>query len=183
MFEPLRFFWGHIKPYRFYYAIMLVAPTVASFFPLCYNYALKLFLDLMSHEAPIAYTKLIFPIVLFLGSQVVMELFWRISQVAEWIAEPQVRRSIFVHSYDHLQNHPYRFFQTHLSGSLTSKVKGLVDGYDKFWASMHHGFLNEVFKTIVNLTVLVFVNAYLGTFMLCWSFLFVVVAVYLSKRF
>ena len=145
MFGPLFFFWQHIKPYRGYYAVMLMAPVVTSFFPLCYNYALKLFIDLLSQDAMVSYRELFFPIAL-LGSQVILDVVWHASQIAEWMAEPQVRRSIFVHSYNHLQHHRYRFFQTHLSSSLTSKVKGLVDGYDKFWASMHHGFLNEVLK-------------------------------------
>ena len=42
------FFWQHIKPYKWLYLVMLVAPIITSFFPLAYTYALKLFLDAMA---------------------------------------------------------------------------------------------------------------------------------------
>ena len=96
----VQFFWGHIKPYKWHYAIMLLAPIVTSFYPFAYNYAIKLFLDIMSSGVALTYQSVIFPIMLFIIAQLTMDIVWRVSNVAEWRSEPYVRRSILLQSYD-----------------------------------------------------------------------------------
>ena len=127
----ISFFWQHIKPYKWYYTGMLIAPVIG-IFPFAYHYAVKLFIDLMSVERSINHNDVIFPITIFILSQVIMEASWRISNVLEWIAEPQVRRSLLLKSYDYVQHHSYSFFQNNFTGAISSKVKGILDGYDHF---------------------------------------------------
>jgi ATP-binding cassette subfamily B protein len=178
----LSFFWGHIKPYKWYYLVMLSAPILNSFYPFAYNYAIKLFLDAMVVPGPLTYQSILFPIVLFLGTQVLLDIVWRVSGVAEWKSEPHVRRSILLKSYDYVQHHSYTFFQDNFTGTISSKLKGILDGYDKFWAEMHHGLLARVFKCVVNLCALSFVSLNLGLFVLAWSALYVPIMYKLSIR-
>src|SRR3990167_7597942 len=87
----LKFFWGHIKPYKWLYLVMLSAPIIGSFYPFLYNYAIKLFLNTLTQDQVIAYPHLVYPIILFLGAQIGSDIIWRISSIAEWNAEPHVR--------------------------------------------------------------------------------------------
>lgn len=178
----LSFFWQYIKPYKWYYLLMLSAPVVSSFFPFAYNYAIKLFLDRMASSAPLTYHALLFPIILFIGSQIILEFMWRMSNVAKWKAEPYVRRSILLQSYDYVQHHSYLFFQDNFTGSLSSKLKGILDGYDKFWSEMHHGLLQRVLKSVVGLAALSIVSLNLGLFVFLWSAIYVPVMYKFSAR-
>lgn len=161
---------------------MVSAPVVSSFFPFAYNYAIKLFLDRMASPAPLTYHALLFPIILFIGSQIILEFMWRMSNVAKWKAEPYVRRSILLQSYDYVQHHSYLFFQDNFTGSLSSKLKGILDGYDKFWSEMHHGLLQRVLKSVVGLAALSIVSLNLGLFVFLWSAIYVPVMYKLSAR-
>ncbi|MBY0501537.1 MAG: ABC transporter ATP-binding protein/permease [Alphaproteobacteria bacterium] len=161
---------------------MLSAPLIASFYPFAYNYAIKLFLDVMATQTHLTYHDILFPIILFMGAQVTLDLVWRISNIAEWKAEPYVRRSILLKSYDYVQHHSYLFFQENFTGTISSKLKGILDGYDKFWAEMHHGLLSKIFKCVVNLGALSIVNINLGIFVFIWSIIYVPLMYTLSIR-
>jgi ATP-binding cassette, subfamily B, bacterial len=178
----LSFFWQHIKPYKWYYLVMLIAPFVSSFYPFAYNYSVKLLIDAITGPNEITYKIVIVPIIIFLSAQVLMDLFWRISSVAEWKSEPFVRRSILMKSYDIIQHHSYEFFQDNFTGAISSKVKGLLTGYDKFWAEMHHGLAQSLLKSIVGLSALSIINAQIGLFVFSWCIIYVPTIYLLSKK-
>jgi len=176
------FLWHHIRPYKWLYAVMLMAPIITSFYPLAYNYALKLFLDAMSGADPIHYKSILFPIVLFITTQLSLDLVWRVSDMARWKAEPYVRRSILSESYDYVQHHSYAFFQDNFTGAISSKLKGLLDGYDKFWSEIHHGMFSNLIKIVVNISALTIINRRLGLFVLIWGLLYLLLIFNLSKH-
>lgn len=178
----ISFFWHHIKPYKWFYGVMLLAPLVSSFYPFAYNYAIKLFLDTMALQGSLTYQSLFLPISIFIAAHIILEIAWRTSNIAEWKAEPYVRRSIILQSYDYVQHHSYLFFQDNFTGSLSSKLKGILDGYDKFWAEMHHGLMIRVLKSIVNLPALFFISAPLGSFVFIWGAIYVSLMYKLSLR-
>lgn len=178
----ISFFWKHIKPYKWYYFIMLAAPVVGSFYPFAYNYAIKLFLDAMTADTHFTYQDVLLPIILFLSAQFTLDFIWRISSIAEWKSEPYVRRSILVQSYDYVQHHSYLFFQDNFTGSISSKIKGILDGYNKFWEEMHHGLLSKVLKCVVNLCALALVSIKLGLFVFIWSAIYIPIIYKLSLK-
>lgn len=178
----LGFFWRHIKPYKWWYMLMLCAPIFTSFYTFGYNYAIKLFLDAMEKSEQLTYEAVLFPIGLFIFIQLMMDIVWRISNFAEWRSEPFVRRSILIKSYDYVQHHSYTFFQNNFTGAVSSKIKGLLDGYDKFWAEMHHGLFLRIIKIIINLTALSIVSAKLGLFMFIWTLIYAPVIFKFSIR-
>lgn len=161
---------------------MLMAPLIGSFYPFAYNYAIKLFVDIMAQPGPLTYSALTTPLLIFLVAQLSLEFVWRISNIAEWRSEPYVRRSILLKSYDYVQHHSYTFFQNNFTGTISSKLKGILDGYDKFWAEMHHGLMLRLFKSIVNLSVLFIVNVNLGLFIFIWAICYVPIMYKLSLR-
>ena len=178
----ISFFWQHIKPYKWLYLVMLLASFISSFYSFAYNYAIKLFLDTMAISAPLTYYNILFPIILFIGALLTLDIIWRISDIARWKSEPYVRRSILLESYDYVQHHSYIFFQNNFTGILSSKLKGLLDGYDKFWIEMHHGFFLRFLKSTVGLYALSIINFYLGLFVLIWSVIYVFIVYKLSTK-
>lgn len=182
MRDIIKFFWGHIKPYRWHYAVMLSAPILGAFYPFAYNYAIKLFLDAMASSDKLAYSQILFPIGLFLFIQFALDFIWRVSNVAEWKAEPYVRRSILLDSYNYVQHHSFGFFQDNFTGAVSSKLKGLLDGYDKFWAEIHHGLFSKLMKCVINLTALAIVDGPLCLAVLLWGSVYVPIMTWLSKR-
>jgi ATP-binding cassette subfamily B protein len=116
----LSFFWQHIKPYKWFYLVMLIAPMVGSFYPFAYNYAIKLFVDTMVEKPSVHYSDFAGPLMLYLGAHLVLNIAWRIGDIAEWKSEPYVRRSILSSSYDYVQHHSYGFFQENFTGALSS---------------------------------------------------------------
>lgn len=178
----LAFVWQHIKPYKWLYLIMMMAPLVGAFYPFAYNYAIKLFLDAMETQEQLQYSSILLPIVLFLGAQFILDLVWRISDIAAWKSEPFVRRSILLKSYDYVQHHSYEFFQNNFTGAISSKLKGLLDGYDKFWSEVHRGIMNKIFEILVNLTALATINLKLGLFVFIWTAVYVPIMYKLSIK-
>lgn len=176
------FFWHHIKPYKYYYAIMLFAPIFSSFYHFVYNYAIKLIIDVMAEQQTFSWDAVIYPVALYVSIQILLEVFWRISSVAEWLSEPYVRRSILLESYDYLQHHPYIFFQNHLAGTLSSKIKGIWDGYDKFWGEMHHGIFLKILQVIVGLAALCVVNYQLAVFVFLWCLVYTPLMFVMSRK-
>lgn len=178
----LSFFWAHIKPYKWFYALMLLAPVVSSFHPWVYNYSIKLFLDAMVVDEPLRYGDIVLPIILFVASQFFLDFVWRISDVAAWKCEPYVRRSILLESYDYVQHHSYQFFQDNFTGSVSSKIKGILDGYDRLWEELHRGLFQKVFRCIISIIALGFVNIKLGLFFLIWGIVYVPIMSKMSKK-
>ncbi|USO02074.1 MAG: ABC transporter ATP-binding protein [Alphaproteobacteria bacterium] len=177
-----QFLWRHIKPYKWLYAVMMIAPIVAAFYTFVYNYSIKLFVDNMLQQSEFSYSKIIWPIFLFLFIQFLVDAAWRVSNMAEWSAEPKVRRSIMLESFEYVEHHSYKFFQDNFGGTIVTKLKGLVHGYDKFWDEMHHGLFSKILKIVINLASLVFINLHVGLFMAFWSILYVLAMRLYSKR-
>lgn len=180
--DIIAFFWQHIKPYKWLHLVMLLAPTISSFYPSANYYAIKLFLDTIAAEPNLTYSVVLLPIIIFCSAQVILDLVWRISNIAEWKAEPYVRRSILLKSYNYVQHHSYSFFQENFTGAISSKIKGILDGYDKFWAEMHHGLLQKLLKCSVNFYALSLINTNLGMFVLIWCCFYVPIMYKLSTK-
>ncbi|WP_236870011.1 hypothetical protein [Candidatus Bandiella numerosa] len=51
--KVLSFLWSVIKPYKWWYLLMLQAPFANAIFPLIYNYAIKVLIDLFAVKSQI----------------------------------------------------------------------------------------------------------------------------------
>lgn len=179
--QIISFFWQHIKPYKWFYVVILIAPIVGSWHPFAYHYCIKLFLDTISSKSNnLSYHDILLPIFMFIMVDLVLNLVWRISNIAEWKSEPFVRRSIMLNTYDYIQHHSYLFFQENFTGSISSKVKSILDGYDKFFVEMRHGMFLCLLKVIINLCALVILNIKLGIFIILWVIVYIPVTHKLS---
>lgn len=175
------FLWSVIRPFKWHYAAMLSAPILGSLYDFANNYALKLVVDAFSSDQEITYAMLFWPIVIFISAQVYLDIIWRASDIAEWRSEPYVRQSILSHVYEYVEYNPYKFFQDTQSGTITSRIKGILDGYDNFWAAMHHDFTARFANTVVLTAVLAVVNVQVCLLVALWALSFFFVMYYFSN--
>src|SRR4051812_25776467 len=77
---------------------------------------------------------------------------------------------------------PIHFSRIYFTGAVSSKLKGILDGYDKFWAEMHHGLFEKIMASAVNLCALSIVSIHLGIFVFVWAAIYVPILYKLSTR-
>ncbi len=167
-----KFIWSVIKPYKWWYFLMLQAPIVNSFYKVFSIMAIKLVVDAFTAVAVPQYSDFVYPVMLFVGAIVAMELGWRLSHFAWMKSQPFVRANIAANSYDYIQNHSHNFFQDTHSGSIVSKVKGILAGYNNLWFGVHHRLAVPILEILVTIIALAFINLQLFIFMTLWCCIF-----------
>ena len=170
--SPLSFLWQHIKPYKWYYAMMLVPPLLSGSFWLISSHAIRCFVDLVGTCADLTYRDFAWPLGLILGTHLLIILGWNFSHILERKVAPKVRTSILLDSYNYIQHHSYWFFRKNFSGVVNAKIKGLIDGYDRIWVGIHHAILYKGLRIFLCMGGLLLLNRTLGIFMLLWSLVF-----------
>ncbi len=167
-----KFLWTVIKPYKWWYLLMLLAPIVNSFYKVSSMLAVAKVVDVFTAPQIPQYSNFIYPITLFVGSILIMEFFWRLSHFAWMKTQPFVRADIVTKSYDYIQNHSYDFFQNMHSGSVVSKIKGILAGYNNFWFGVHHRLAVPLLEILVTIIALAFINIQLFVFVTLWALVF-----------
>jgi ATP-binding cassette subfamily B protein len=163
------FLWPIIKPYRWWFVLMFQATLLTGFYFPMNNYAIKSIVDAFSEHDVLNYGQLIMPITVFILAQIGLDVSWRIHDIAAWHAEPYVHRAIILKSYDYIQQHSYSYFQNHPSGTIVSKLKGIVDGYETIFSSLCHVVGKSFLTVIICIFSLAFINTYVFLFMLFWG--------------
>ena len=129
MNSPISFLWSVIKPYKYYYIIMMIAPFSNAVYPIMYNYAVKLLLDLFTQSQNITFVQSLKPIALFVGAQVISDSAWRMHNFARLKSMPYLLQNMLDKTCKHCFNLSYSFFQKKLTGSIIAKIKGIIDKY------------------------------------------------------
>ena len=168
MLSDIKYFWPSMKPYKWHYMVMFMATIASSFYAPATYYAIKLIIDIIAGGS-FTYEDLIFPIVLFVVANLVNELFWRLSNIAQWRSEPYVQKDIILRTYNYVQHHSYKFFQNNFVGSLTTKMKDISGGYLSFREAVHYGGVKHLMSIISALTALLFIRSSIGIFILIWG--------------
>ncbi|CAF1661879.1 unnamed protein product [Rotaria magnacalcarata] len=153
------FFWQIIKPYKWWYLVMIPGPFVTAAFVFGYNYAIKLLLDVLTQDKILHYGDFVYPVGIFLGSHFMVDIFFRISNYAEWKSQPQVRKDIMCKVYDYVMGHSYNFFQNNLSGSIISKIKSINDGYYYLFESIKHNLTAKFLISLLCAICLLCINS------------------------
>lgn len=181
--RPTTFLFTCIKPYKYWYLIMLLGPVIGGFYSPLYNYAIKLLINVISFSSNFTYASLTLPLGIFILSRVSLELGWKINEIARWKAEPLAKKNILLKAYDLVQNSEYKFFQSNTSGNIASKFKGLIDSYEAISKEiLQSGLFSRLCKNIVSILAIMMVNIYLGLFIFLWSAIFSLIIFRLSKK-
>ncbi len=177
-----KFLWSVIKPYKWWYLLMMQAPIINSFYKVFSILAIKLVVDAFTAVAVPEYSDFIYPIALFVSAILVMEFGWRLSHFAWMKTQPFVRADIVAKTYNYIQNHSYNFFQDTHSGSIVSKIKGILAGYNNLWFGIHHRLAVPLLEILVTIIALGFINLQLFIFMALWCCVFFPVMLKMSIK-
>jgi ATP-binding cassette subfamily B protein len=176
------FLWSILKPYKWHYVMMFQIPMVAVAFHVLNSYALKLIVDTGTSGKEVAKWDIIYPIVIFIGIATFQEIVCRAGQWAFNKSQPYIRGKIISKAYEYVQNHSYTFFQNTHSGSIASKIKGIVGGYDNVFEYIWFKLMNPFVMCIFGTLSLVFINLHLAILVLIWCIIFFIVGLKMSLK-
>jgi len=179
---PLKFVWKIIEPYKWWYLVMFQAPIVSAFYPVMYNYAIKLLIDLFTEHQVVTQQLAFLPVLYFALAHVIQDVAWRLSNYASWVTQPYVRKEIITRSYDYIADHSYTFFQNNMAGAIVSKIKGISDNYHIIWTGFKNSLTNPVAYMIVSATCVYLMNVNIFLVVIAFSIIYVPCCVFLFGR-
>jgi ATP-binding cassette subfamily B protein len=172
LFKPI------LKPYKWHFAMMFQIPMVGVAFHVLNAYALKLIIDSGTKNG----WELAYPILIFVGISTFQEIVCRAGQWAFNQSQPYIRGEIVSKAYEYVQNHSHTYFQNTPSGSITSKIKGIVSGYDSIFEYVWFKITNPLVMCIFGTASLLFINVYLAALVFAWCIVFFVVGLKMSLK-
>ena len=176
------FLWQVIKPYKWHYFMMFQIPMVGVAFHILNSYALKLIVDSGTSGKIVSSWDIGYPIAIFIGIALFQEIVCRAGQWAFNKSQPYIRGQIISKAYEYVQNHSYTFFQNTHSGSIASKIKGIVSGYDTVFEYIWFKITNPFAICIFGTLSLVFINLQLATLVFVWCIVFFVVGLKMALK-
>jgi ATP-binding cassette subfamily B protein len=161
---------------------MFQIPIVAVAFHVLNSYALKLIIDTSTNDHVVTKEAVIYPIVIFVGIGLLQEIICRAGQWAFNKSQPYIRGEIISKSYEYVQNHSYTFFQNTHSGSITSKINGIVSGYDDIFEYIWWKITNPLVMCIFGTISLLFINLHISILVFIWCCILFVVGLKMSLK-
>jgi ATP-binding cassette subfamily B protein len=171
-----------LRPYKWHYFMMFQIPMVAVAFHVLNSYALKLIVDTSIHGQAVTKEELIYPVVIFIGIALLQEILCRAGQWAFNKSQPYIRGEIITKAYEYVQNHSYTFFQNTHSGSITSKIKGIVSGYDDVFEYIWWKITNPLVMCLFGTLSLVLINLNISILVFFWCIIYFVVGLKMSLK-
>ncbi|MCX7337814.1 MAG: ABC transporter ATP-binding protein [Alphaproteobacteria bacterium] len=172
MNTPLSFLWSVIKPYKFLYLVMMMAPIASGVHLILCNYAVKLLIDLFTQNHHITFAQSWKPIALFVSAQVIMDGSWRAHNFAQLKCVPYILQNIMDKVCTHCFNLPYTFFQNNLSGSVVGKIKGIGDNYFKIQQALEYHLSTPLYITVFSGIAMAFTNIKIFFFVLVFTLIY-----------
>ena len=166
---------------------MYQAPIIGAFFVPINNYALKLIVDQITQNQNFgigqnfSIHQIIFPVVLFCGASILLEVAWRIANYVDYKVEPQIEAAIINQGYAMLLTHNYQFFQNNLSGKIASKITTLRDSYMYITDSLRFRLIWQILGITITICLLFSVHQVLADVVTAWLIIFMPIMFYTKK--
>ncbi len=176
-----QFFYPILRPHLLRICLMMQAPFIDAIYYFANNYAVKMLVDSFTTINDIGWQMLLLPLAIYCGSVIIMEASWRLSQYNWFKTQPEIRAEIIVNSYKYIQNYNHYFFQNNLSGSIVSKIRGVVDGYNNIWGQIHHRLTKSCLCCLVCLLGFAVVSRQFFYLVAIWTIVFLT-ALYITSR-
>lgn len=176
--SPFSFVWQVIKPYKVAYIIMMLAPFANGIYPIIYNYAVKLLIDLFSKESHITFNQALKPILVFISAHVLLDVAWRSHNFAQLKSMPYILEDMLCKICEHCFNLPYTYFQDNFSGAIVGKIKGIGDKYYKIHMALEHKVSKPFLVTLFSGSALAFTNLHIFLFIFVFTLIYSPIAYY-----
>jgi ATP-binding cassette subfamily B protein len=177
-----KFFYQIIKPYKFWYFLMMLTPLVSALFIPVSNYSLKLIIDNLAVNQNFTISDIIFPVSIFCIAVFVSQMIWRVYNYGDYKSQPFIEANIINKAYAMLLEHNYQFFQNNLSGKTASQIATLRDKYVSIHDHVFHGFTYCVLTILITLIIFFNVHQSIAIANLLWLAVSVPVMFYSKKK-
>ncbi|WP_419241219.1 ABC transporter ATP-binding protein [Cardinium endosymbiont of Nabis limbatus] len=154
----------------------MIAPFGNAIYPIIYNYAVKLLIDLFTQDQHITFKKSYKAIAWFIGAQVILDGGWRAHNFAQLKCMPSIVKSMLYSVCKHCFNLPYSYFQNNLSGSIIGKIKGIGDNYLKIHQALECKLSVPLLITLFCSIALALTNIKIFFFVLIFSITYSLIA-------
>ncbi|ABV79493.1 multidrug ABC transporter ATP-binding protein [Rickettsia bellii] len=152
---------------------MMIAPIASGVYPIIYNYAVKLVLDLFTQNEKITFAQSYKPIMVFIAAQAILDGAWRAHNFAQLKTLPYVFQNIMNKICNHCFNLPYSYFQDNLSGSIAGKIRGIGDNYyrlhqpieGKLSISLSSTLFSGITLAYINIKIFVFIVLFIAVYL------------------
>lgn len=171
------FLWNIIKPYKYFYLIMAIAPICTAIYPIIYNYAIKLLIDLFTNLDYITLEQAFWPIFWFFIAQVILDGSWRLHNFAQLKSIPYIFQSMMDRICKHVFYLSHTYFQNNLSGTISGKIRGIGDSYFTMHQSIEFKLSKPLLTTLFSGIALIFINYKIFLFSLIFVFIYSLFAV------
>lgn len=173
---PISFIWKVIKPYKGFYLMMAIAPFCSGVYPIIYNYAVKLLIDLFTKLDHITFKQAFWPIFWFVMAQVILDGGWRLHNFAQLQTMPYIFQRMMDRICQHVFYLPHTYFQDNLSGSISGKMRGIGDNYFKMHQAVESKLSEPLLMTIFSGIALACVNFKIFVFVLGYTTIYSILA-------
>jgi len=118
---------------------------------------------------------------IIVGLMAVVFTSWRINEFCSNYIHSHVMRNIVNECFEYLNQHSYRFFSDHFSGSLVRKVGRLMWAFNKLMDRVYWDFIPVIIRVVGILVVVFWYNTLLGALLLAWVLIFAGVTIWFSR--
>jgi ATP-binding cassette, subfamily B, bacterial len=178
----ISFLWKSIKPYKFYLLLILQAPIIGAMTVPISQYAIKLLIDTISLNPVFTTYDLILPIILLIGSHIILELVWRIADVTEYYSIPFIKTNVTLEAYSYITSHSYTFFQENLAGTISAKINNIESTLGNIFNILKLHIIHPISMIIVSLFFLYQVSSVFVPVILIFYLIFFPTVYFLSKK-
>ena len=161
---------------------MMMAPFANGVYPILYNYAVKLLLDLFTQNEKITLAQSYKPIMCFIMAQVILDGAWRAHNFAQLKAIPYIFQDMLNKICTHCFNLPYTYFQNNLSGSIVGRVRGIGDNYYKMHQAIEYQLSRPLLITLFSGIVLAYTNIKIFTVIIAFTAIYLPLALHFFTK-
>ncbi len=174
--------WGFLKqllrPYRFYFAMLIFAGLVWACYMNFSPYFIKMLIDRLPHFKPTF--SCVWPAVAYVGIFLLVALNFRFIDWVKLRFYPSLKKDISLKVFDYIKCHSHTFFQDHFAGSISNKVNDMVTNVESLIQSADE-FIGNILSFIISLGMMYAINPLFSLVLFVWWVSFFGVSFWISQ--
>lgn len=146
-------------------------------------YLIKRILDTLTITTPATiYADISLTVMLYIGMSLIMVGIFRLYDYIALMVYPIIKEQIILTLMDRLMHQAHTFYQTNFGGSLSNKVKEVMNHIPDLLQILIDRFFSHSLAIIIASATLWYVNTWLAAALTIWIILFCTVSFFMSKK-
>lgn len=180
----VRFAWYFLKPYKLHALIFLSLSVCMGLWELINNYLMKYMIDaLASGDVDNIASIILWPAIIFVVNFELYNFCFRGTWYLNYKYEPVIRNRIISETFEYVLQASYQFFQTNLSGKISSQIYILANNIEYIFHALSKHITRGVVVLLLAFISMYNVNPAFFWVLIIWFAAFCYFSVKISKRF